>query len=159
MLALFHDLFRHQAYADASLLIAIQRHEPASQDQELRKLLHHILIAHRFWLHLCQGLPFSAEVENIIPSTLDEMMTRYKQTQTQERAWLEQLQESDLDRTVESPYFPGRKFAVSDALMQVSLHSQGHRSQCAARLRMLGGEPPALDYIFWLKDRPAPPWS
>jgi uncharacterized damage-inducible protein DinB len=158
MVALFQELFHHQAYADAALLMAIQRHAVASKDQELRTLLHHILIAHRFWLHLSQGLPFSFEAENIVPATLDAIITGYKETQKQENAWLERLEESDLIRRVESPYFPHRKVAAREALMQVSLHSQGHRAQCATRLRMLGGEPPALDYILWLKERPDPTW-
>jgi len=158
MVALFRELFHHQAYADASLLMAIQRHEGASKDPELRTLLHHILLAHRFWLHLSQGLPFSVETENVVPATLDAIITGYKQTQKQENAWLEQLEESDLVRTVESSYLPNRKVAVREALMQVFLHSQGHRAQCATRLRMLGGEPPSSDYILWLKERPDPTW-
>jgi len=158
MVALFQELFHHQAYADASLLKAIQRHEVASKDQELRTLLHHILIAHRFWLHLSQGLPYSVEAESVVPASLDAIITAYKETQKQENAWLERVEESDLMRTVESPYLPNRKVAVREALMQVSLHSQGHRAQCATRLRMLGGEPPSMDYILWLKERPDPTW-
>jgi len=158
MVALFQELFRHQAYADALLLMAIQRHDAASKDQELRTLLHHILIAHRFWLHLCQGLPFSAETEKVVPDTIDALVKGYKQTQMQEVEWLERLEEPDLIRTVESPYLPDRRIAIREALMQVCLHSQGHRAQCATRLRMLGGEPPALDYILWLKERPDPIW-
>jgi uncharacterized damage-inducible protein DinB len=159
MVALFQELFRHQAYADALLLMAIQRHEIASKDEELRTLLHHILIAHRFWLHLSQELPFSVEAENVVPATLDALITGYKETQTQENAWFERLEESDLIRTVESPYLPNRKVAVREALIQVCLHSQGHRAQCATRLRMLGGEPPSLDYVFWVKERPDPIWA
>jgi uncharacterized damage-inducible protein DinB len=39
------------------------------------------------------------------------------------------------------------------------MHSHGHRAQCATRLRLLGGTPPAMDFILWLKDRPVPDWS
>jgi uncharacterized damage-inducible protein DinB len=158
MLALFKELFRHQAYADALLLTAIRRHEVASKDQELRTLLHHVLVAHRFWLHLSQGLPFSVEAENVVPTTRDEIITGYKMTQAQENTWLRRLEESDLIRTVQSPYLPNRKVFVREGLMQVCLHSQGHRAQCAARLRKLGGEPPSSDYIFWVKERPDPIW-
>jgi uncharacterized damage-inducible protein DinB len=158
MIALFQELFHYQAYADALLLTAIRRHDVASKDQELRTLLHHILIAHRFWLHLSQRMPFFAEAENVVPATLDEIIRGYQQTQVQEDAWLKQLDESDLIRTVESPYLANRKVAVSEGLMQVCLHSQWHRAQCATRFRMLGGEPPSLDYILWVKERPDPIW-
>jgi uncharacterized damage-inducible protein DinB len=43
-------------------------------------------------------------------------------------------------------------------MMQVVMHSQGHRSQCATRLRQLGGTPPAMDFVLWLKERPEPEW-
>ena len=38
------------------------------------------------------------------------------------------------------------------------MHSYGHRAQCATRLRQLGGIPPQMDFVMWLKDRPAPDW-
>jgi uncharacterized damage-inducible protein DinB len=159
MRAMFFDLFQHQAFADASIVNAIRRHEMAARDEELRTLLHHVVVAHRFWIHLAQEIPFSVEDESNVPDSLEAIVARYRETQAQEREWLAQLDESDLDRTLESPFFQGRRIAVRDALMQVCLHSQGHRSQCAARLRILGGEPPALDYILWLKDRPAAVWD
>jgi uncharacterized damage-inducible protein DinB len=159
MLALFRDLFEHQAYADAAMVNAIRRHETAARDEQLRTLLHHILLAHRFWVHSSQGLPFVAEAEAPVPDSLETIAARYQETQARERQWLAGVQESDLDRLLESPLFEGRRYAVRDGLMQVCLHSQGHRSQCASKLRTLGGEPPALDYVLWIKDgRPAPNW-
>ena len=159
MLAMLLNLFQHQAYADASMINAISRHETAARDPELRGLLHHILLAHRYWIHLSQGIPFAVDEEAKVPDSLEPLAARYRDTQLKERDWLAWLEESDLGRTLESPYFPGRGIAVSEALMQVCLHSQGHRSQCSTRLRMLGGEPPPVDFILWLKDRPAPEWG
>jgi uncharacterized damage-inducible protein DinB len=159
MLAMLLDLFQHQAYADAAMVSAIRSHDIAARDEVLRVLLHHILIAHRFWIHLSQGLPFSVEDEQEAPDSLDLLVSQYRDTQKQEREWLVQLKESDLSRTLESTFFPGRPILLSEALMQVCLHSHGHRSQCATRLRQLGGEPPPLDFIVWVQDRPAPIWD
>jgi uncharacterized damage-inducible protein DinB len=159
MLATLRDLFCHQAFADAALLNAIRCHDTAARDQELRTLLHHILVSHRYWIQLSQGLPFSVEVETQVPDSLDLIVARYQATQVQEKVWLETLRESDLARALESPFFPGRLIAVGDALMQVCMHSHGHRSQCATRLRALGGQPPSLDFILWLEDRPEPAWK
>ncbi len=158
MVAIFRELFHHQAHADASMLMAIKRHQAASNDPELRKLFHHILVAHRFWIHLCQGLPFSVEAENVVPATLDKIVARFQATQMQELVWLDQLEASDLARVLESQYIPGRQVTLGEALTQVCLHSHGHRAQCATRLRMLGGEPPPTDYILWVSDRPHPAW-
>ena len=159
MLATLRDLFCHQAFTDAALLNAIRRHETAARDQELRTLLHHILVAHRYWIQLGQGLPFFVEEETTVPDSLDMIVARYQATQVQEKVWLDALRESDLARALESPFFPGRLIAMGDALMQVCMHSHGHRSQCATRLRALGGKPPSLDFILWLKDRPVPVWE
>lgn len=159
MLSMLIDLFGHQAYADAALLNAIRMHEPAERDLELRTLMHHILVAHRFWVNICQDLPFIADGETKVPDSWDALQAKYQETQTQERGFLSRLTEAHLNRTVESPFFPGRKVPIEQGLMQVVLHSQGHRAQCATRLRALGGAPPMLDFILWVQDRPAPVWK
>ena len=159
MSAIFRDLYGHQAHADAAMITAIRRDPTASQDDELRKLLHHSLVAHRYWIHVCQGLAFSAETEDVVPATLDEVVQAFRAVHELEFKWLDQLQTEDLERVVESLYFPDRRITLAEALTQVCLHSQGHRAQCALRLRKLGGEPPSTDYIFWVRDRPQPVWS
>src|SRR5712691_750329 len=158
MVAILRELFRHQAYADALMLMAIKRNQVALIDQELRRLIHHILVSHRFWIHLSQGLPFNVEVENVVPATFDELAARFQTTQAQELAWLDRLQAVDLARVLESQYLPTGPVTVGEALTQVCLHSHGHSAQCATRLRTLGGEPPPADYILWAKDRPDPMW-
>jgi uncharacterized damage-inducible protein DinB len=134
---MLHDLLSHKAFANAALLKAIQDHEGAAHDEELHKLLHHITVANRYWLSLI--------LEREIPESSDAI-------ETNELAWIANATDSDLARTVETPFLPGRSFSIPQALMQVCLHSHGHRVQCAARLRQLGGTPPATDFILWLKD-------
>ncbi|HWE48346.1 MAG TPA: DinB family protein [Bryobacteraceae bacterium] len=151
------DLFRHQAYADARLVSAIQRHAAAG-NSELRSLLHHILVAHRYWLSLILQIRFNTEEESRVPDSLDEIAALYQETQARESEWLAKLDDSDLTPLLESPYFPERRIAVSEAMLQVCLHSQGHRSHAAALFRSLGGEPPPTDFIFWLQDRTSPVW-
>ena len=68
---------------------------------------------------------------------------------------------SRLDELVQIPWFqdPACRIPVREALLQVALHSHGHRAQNATRLRELGGQAPTTDYIVWLwKGRPAPEW-
>ena len=64
--------------------------------------------------------------------------------------------ESEMSRTIDSPLIPGARCTVAQALMQVCMHSQGHRSQCAKMLRRLGGTPPMTDFILWLANRSVP---
>jgi uncharacterized damage-inducible protein DinB len=159
MLAMLQDLFRHKGYANAALLRAIRQHAEAAQDQELRKLLHHIILADRFWLHLSLGRPFAREEESRVPDSLEAIASRFQETHVLESEWISQAREPDLARTVQTPFLPERNFSIAQAIMQVCLHTHGHRAQCATRLRLLGGTPPAMDFILWLKERPAPDWS
>jgi uncharacterized damage-inducible protein DinB len=158
MLAMIHDLVRHKWYANATLLGAILTNQPAAQDEELRKLFHHILIANRYWLFLILQKEFARDEESRLPGTMDELIAKYKETEILELDWLSRYSESDMDRTVETPFLSGQSFSVAQAVMQVCMHSLGHRAQCATRLRSLGGTPPTTDFILWLKDRPAPAW-
>lgn len=159
MLAMVRDLVLHKEYANATLLKAIRQHQAAAEDPELRKLLHHIILANRYWLFLILELPFAVEEESRLPESLRAITALYRETHAQEGQWIAQLQEDDLARTLETPFIPGLHCSVAQAIMQLCLHSQGHRAQCAGRIRSLGGEPPTLDFILWLKERPAADWE
>ena len=121
-------------------------------------MLHHILVANRFWLLTVVGEPFVDEVERRVPESLDALIGRFRTTHERETTWLATATGIELERTLEKPRIPGGRCRVSDALLQVCLHSQGHRAQCAKMLRALGGTPPTTDLIVWVVDRPAPTW-
>ena len=159
MLALLQDLVRHKAHANASLLRAVRNHEAAARDTEIRALLHHVILANRFWFSLMRGELFDSKKESRAPDSLEEIVQLYRNTHTQELAWIAGLQGADLARTIETPFLPGQTFSIEQALLQVCMHSHGHRAQCATRLRQLGGIPPSMDFILWLKDKPAPDWA
>jgi len=158
MLALIKDLIEHKAFANASMLNAVAMHDGASRDLELRKLLHHIILANRFWLYLTLHLPFDVEEESRIPDSLDDLKRTYEQTHNREIEWISNADESELTRELSSPLIPVSSCSVAEAMMQVCMHSHGHRAQIAARLRQSGGTPPAMDFILWLKDRPPAQW-
>jgi len=159
VLEILRDLIRHKWHANAALFKAIGQHEPATNDAELLKLLHHILLANRFWFTLSLGKEFAVDRESQVPGSLAAIADHYQQTCAQELEWISQLPESDLARRLETAFIPGSSFSVAEAIMQVCMHSHGHRAQCATRLRLLGGTPPPMDFILWLKERPAQDWS
>ena len=156
---MLQDLIHHKGYANACLLKAIRRHDLAAQDPELRNLLHHIILANRFWLQLILGLPFAVKEESRTPESFEAVAAQYRETHSQEVGWLAQVQDPELERVLETPFIPDFSCSVAQAMMQVCLHSHGHRAQCAIRLRLLGGAPPNMDFILWLKDRPSPEWE
>lgn len=159
MLTLLRDLIQHKWSANAGLLKAVAQHKPSNEDDELRRLLHHILIANRFWLALSMESAFDEKKESTVPQTLDALTAGYRETCGRELDWISNIEETNLARRLETPYIPGISFSVAEAVMQVCMHSHGHRAQGATRLRLLGGTPPAMDFILWLKERPAPCWD
>lgn len=159
MLTMLNDLNQHKWSANASLLRAISQNQGAAKDRELQKLMHHILVANRFWLSLSMEHAFAVEEESKVPGSLEAITARYQETFAQESEWISRLQEVDLARQLETSYMPGSRFSVAEAMMQVCMHSHGHRAQCATMLRRAGGEPPVMDFIVWLKERPSPDWS
>lgn len=153
-----HDLIAHKGYADAELLNAIWQHHSAASDTLLRALLHHMLVANRFWLLSIVGERFLSDVEPRLPDSIESLVDGFRTTHDRESAWLRSATAETLGKTMEGALIPGGRCLVSDALLQVCLHSQGHRAQCAKMFRALGGSPPAMDFILWVVERPAPNW-
>ena len=158
MLELLRDLVDHKGHANAALLTAIRQSAPAAADPELWELRHHVLLANRFWLLAVVGHPFVLEDESRRAPSFDALVERYAGAQSQEAAWLRDATSDDLQRTLRSPLIPSGECSVAHALVQVCLHSHGHRAQAAKLLRRHGGTPPATDFILWLATRPAAEW-
>jgi uncharacterized damage-inducible protein DinB len=158
MLEMLRDLVAHKGHANAALLNAVLRNEAATTDRELWELLHHVLLANRFWLLKVAGQPFDIEVEARPSESFAALAQRFERLQGLEQAWLESAAEGDLAKVLEGDLIPNGKCTVAQALMQVCLHTHGHRSQAAKLLRRHGGTPPATDFILWIADRSAAQW-
>jgi uncharacterized damage-inducible protein DinB len=158
MLQMLRDLVAHKGHANAALLNAVRRNAAAASDAELWDLLHHILLANRFWLLSVLGLPFVLETESRRADSFEELIQRYARSQAQETAWLDAATTGDLERTLKDPLIPNGECSVAQALMQVCMHSHGHRAQGAKLLRGHGGTPPVTDFIVWVTNRPAAEW-
>jgi uncharacterized damage-inducible protein DinB len=159
MLPLLAELFDHQAWADATMLAAVRACPAAGEDEKLCQTLHPMVMVQRLLLALLLKRAFDMAEESKQPETLDALAARFRDTHPEERAFVQSLDEASLAARFEMPWAPGAKLTVAQALMQMVMHSQSHRGQCASRLRAAGGEPPTLDFILWLKERPAPVWS
>jgi uncharacterized damage-inducible protein DinB len=158
MLELLRDLVSHKGYANAAILGAVGASAPAADDRDLNELLHHVLLANRFWILTILGLRFDVHDEARPSSSFGELVLRYASTQEQESMWLATATAADLDRVLQDPQIPGGQCTVAQALTQMCMHSHGHRAQCAKLLRRHGAVPPMTDFIWWLGSRPATSW-
>ena len=159
MLQMLRELIAHKGHADAALLKAIRENTAASADPDVLDLLHHVLLANRFWITAVLGLPFVLEDESRRSDSFDALVQRYARSHAQEVRWLESASDADLERTLKNPLIPNGECSVAQAFMQVCMHSHGHRSQNAKLLRRHGGTPPPADFIAWLVSRPDADWQ
>ncbi len=158
MLATLCDLVAHNGHANAAMLRAIHETPAAAADAGILDLLHHVLLANRFWVLSALAQPFDYSHESRRAGSLDELVGRYAQTHEQQSAWLAQATDADVGRLLESELIPGGRCTVTQAFLQVCLHSHGHRAQLAKLLRHHGAVPPQNDFIVWLASRPVPAW-
>jgi uncharacterized damage-inducible protein DinB len=157
MLNLLSSLTHHHAWADATLLTAVQAHPDSLHDEQILKTLHHIVIVQRVFLHRFLDRPFDKEKESQRPESFDQLIQLYRATHEEQLAFVTNLTEADLERRFEMPVLKSHP-TLAEGLTQVVMHSQNHRGQCLTRLRENGAKPPTLDYILWAKDHPAPSW-
>jgi uncharacterized damage-inducible protein DinB len=154
MVEMIRALYHHMAWADRQMLGAISAHAAAADDEELRRTLHHIVIVQRFFLSQLLRRGFEVEKERVVPSTIEALESVFRETHAEELAYVDAVDAAALTPVIEVGPLAGIHPTASDLMMQVVMHSQHHRGQVASRLRILGGMPPTVDYILWLKDRP-----
>jgi uncharacterized damage-inducible protein DinB len=154
MLDMIRALYHHMAWADTQMLAAVGVHAPAAEDEELRRTLHHIVGVQRFFLSRFLKRGFDVESETRIPSSMASLELLFRETHAEELAYIDTVDASALTPVVELAPLQGIRPTGGELMMQVVMHSQHHRGQVASRLRVLGGTPPTVDFILWLKDRP-----
>jgi uncharacterized damage-inducible protein DinB len=158
MIGPLKDLLSHQAWADAVFFRAWEA-SGAQGDGELRSRAGHMVSVQEAFLQVFKGEAVGTG-EQPLP-TFEELKARCEAGHQVLNALGRGLDAASLEKAVRVPWFPDPPcvIPVSDALLQVCLHSQHHRGQCMARLRALGGTPRNVDYIVWLwKQKPEPRW-
>jgi uncharacterized damage-inducible protein DinB len=158
MVGPLNALLNHQAWADAVFFYTWQA-SGALEDEDLRSRTDHMVSTQEAFLQVLKG---EAVVypERPLPG-FPALKARCETGHQVLKALGRGLDDASLAKLVRIPWFPDPPcvIPVSDALLQVCLHSQHHRGQCMARLRALGAAPKNVDYIIWLwKQKPEPRW-
>lgn len=126
------------------------------QHGSIRKTLAHTLSAERTWRMRCQeGLsPTGPLVEADFP-TLDALVARWREEETQMRGYLEGLTDEALAGTVSYRTTKGVPFShpLWLALAQAVNHATQHRAEAALMLTVYGASPGDLDLIVYLRER------
>jgi uncharacterized damage-inducible protein DinB len=162
MTTYLHELYAHQAWADAEHWRAFGAYPAALADQALCERLHHIHLVQAAFLWVVGPRSTQFVITKIEDyANMADLKAFARKCQSEMAAMLGGMGEVRLAETIEVPWFhPPLKISVRHALMQAAMHSHYHRGQNATRLRELGGVPPGTDFIEWLRHgQPAARWE
>jgi uncharacterized damage-inducible protein DinB len=154
-----YDTFRHMQWADAEVWRAVFAIE-GKVDDRMRGLLHHLHRVQRGFLSVWRGETPDLR-EHTSFATLEDLRDWGRQYYSGAEAFIQALDADALQRPVNMPWAPPESTAptLADTLIQIPMHSAYHRGQVNARVRELGGEPPFVDYIFWIwRGKPSAQW-
>jgi uncharacterized damage-inducible protein DinB len=164
---LLTDLATHMEWADAKVWETVLGSEAARTDAKLVAWLQHLHGVQRGFLTLWRGgwePPQPPEVGE--PAALAAWA---QDVHADLHAFLASADPAIFDGKLNLPWAklleeslkqPAEAVTIGQTALQVVLHSTHHRAQVNARLRELGAEPPAIDYIVWLwMGRPMPQWK
>lgn len=162
----FRDLLTHMEWADAQSWRAVRSLPAAQSDERLKWLTHHIHLVQSIYLQAWRGDPFQL-TELSTYADLAAIETWARPFYPLAAAFAEAVDESMLRRPLEFPWSAmiAEKFGkvlpatLSESAWQVFSHTTYHRGQLAVRIRELGGEPPLVDFLYWVwAGKPEPEW-
>jgi uncharacterized damage-inducible protein DinB len=163
----FCDLLTHMEWADAETWRAVRSLETAQSDERLRWLFHHSHLVQSIYLQAWRGDPFVLTELKAYPD-LKAIETWARPYYPIVTAFAKTVDESRFAQPIDFPWKEmivekmGRILPVTlaESTWQVFLHTSYHRGQISTRIRELGGEPPLIDYLYWVwSGRPAPNWT
>lgn len=160
------DLYRHMAWADATVWEMVQANPAARDDAKVRDVLYHVhLVQHAFlrtWRGEPRDTPFPtfAEPSGLMQWAIDFHRDAGTHLATMaEGAFAAPMPLAWADMVAAAIGRPPALTTFGDTVLQVPLHSLHHRAQVNARLRELGMTPTIIDYIAWIWfGRPAAVW-
>ena len=160
------DLYRHQSWADAAVWRAVMACPAAMTDAAVQDRLAHIHLVQRVYLQGWQATEF----DPVVPAFADAA-SRMRWGHEHHQAvtpFIEALDADRLDEAFPLPWSemieknlgrPPAPVKLVETLLQVPMHSTYHRGQIATRMRELGCEPAATDFILWVfVGKPAAEW-
>jgi uncharacterized damage-inducible protein DinB len=162
----FRDLLTHMEWADAQTWRAVRPLAPAQTDERLKWLFHHLHLVQSIYVQAWRGDRFElTEVKAY--SDLTAIETWARSFYPHAVAFAGSVDERRFAQPLPVPWSQmivekfGKELPVTlgESVWQVFLHTSYHRGQISTRIRELGGEPPLIDYLYWVwAGRPAIEW-
>jgi uncharacterized damage-inducible protein DinB len=158
-------LYDYGYWANGKLLNAVSQLTPEQFTQSVvgsygsvRNTLVHVLSAEWGWLDRCGGQRRGPALVASDYPTVASLIDRWRQVEGQVRAFLANLNDEDLNRTIEFSLGNGPKYAMrlGELMQHGAIHGIHHRGQVALLLRALGQTPSNFDILFYYGRDQAP---
>lgn len=161
------DLLTHMEWADALTWRAIRTLPAAQSDERVKWLTHHVHLVQAIYLQAWQGEPFQlTELTSYPDLAAIEVWGRTYYPRAAAFAGavapLKFAQPVDFPWTamIDTRFGKVLPATLGESAWQVLSHTTYHRGQLAVRIRELGGEPPVVDFLYWVwEGKPAPGWD
>jgi uncharacterized damage-inducible protein DinB len=150
-------LFQYTRCANDLVIEALRDARAGAPAEEALRLLSHLLRAQSIWWGRAVGDEETAGLELWTTDTLEACAERSARSIDR---WTEVIEAAgDLTRTVRYRNSAGTAFETDlrDIAHHVVNHATHHRAQIARLLREAGEEPPASDYIYYLRSPESSP--
>lgn len=152
------DLLGYTEWATARLVEALhalpdaaRRRRDDSAFGSVHGTLTHLIAAEWVWLERWQGRSPATPPPWVGDARFDELRARLEAIEVARAGYVQGLAAHALDAPIPYRLFNGQESAspIGPLVRHVVNHSSYHRGQLAMRIRQLGDQPPATDYIVW----------
>ena len=161
------EFSQHMEWADAQTWRAISRTPTAVVDDRIKWLCHHTHLVQSIYLQAWRGDPSQLTELQSYPD-LASIESWGRPFYPLAAAFAATVDESRFAEPLDFPWSAmiAEKFGtilpatLGESAWQVFSHTTYHRGQLSTRIRELGGEPPLVDFLYWVwAGKPAPEWS
>jgi len=119
---------------------------PIDDGRPLGEIIYHMIRSFEYYLRgITEGVWESAPFVLDEFSTAESLQTHWQEVYTRAKTRISLIALSDLSREI-SDF--NRRATVGDLLLEMLEHSIHHRGQLTVYLRLLGVEPPKIEYII-----------
>lgn len=139
-------LLDYDSWANSSVFRSLNQLSESEERSEILRLFAHLLTAQLIWVNRIKKEPLPSD---IWPSLSIQEIEKLLHHNPYKLSGLI----SKKDEIINYKNSKGEAFtnSVEEILVHLTIHGQHHRAQIASLLRQAGQEPPATDFIFFLR--------
>ncbi len=152
---IFIDSFNHMKWADLQIWNEINISKSILNDEKIAELIFHIHLVQNMFLNVWIDSEYSIDRKN---KSIDYAKTLANRFYTDLNLFTKEFEKIDFEMETYLPWAgmlkrvigkEANKTQLNETIMQLIQHSTYHRAQINKRIREIGEQPAATDYIYW----------